>query len=66
MISFSGDPTLTSIDIEELLLPIRGSNISGSIFLDVSAGIQKVSKNFGPYQEIDNHLLTSNEKSKLS
>lgn len=28
-------------------------------------GIQKVSKNFGPYQEIDNHLLTSNEKSKI-
>ncbi|WP_339052004.1 D-alanyl-D-alanine carboxypeptidase/D-alanyl-D-alanine-endopeptidase [Candidatus Lariskella endosymbiont of Epinotia ramella] len=121
MISFSGDPTLTSIDIEELLLPIRDSNISGRIFLDVSAfnispysrnillddlgrayarpifpasidenimkltifatkdgeyadifdedwhkiGIQKVSKNFGPYQEIDNHLLTSNEKSKI-
>ncbi len=36
IIEFSGDPTLTSEKLGELLRPLKGKNISGSIILDAS------------------------------
>lgn len=37
IISFSGDPTLTSKDLELLLTPIKNKHIKGKIILDASA-----------------------------
>lgn len=37
IITFSGDPTLTSGTLEQLLSPLQGSSIQGNIILDASA-----------------------------
>jgi|GEM_PF-831483 len=37
VISFSGDPTLTSEQLEQLLKPLQNNTITGTLFLDASA-----------------------------